>query len=73
MAFAILGSIDIPKPFSRVAVSLGRNIEVPLTEDPLLIEAKRLEVEATLERVRLNAEQHFLKAINMQSPYEKNL
>ena len=36
----------IPKPFSRVAISWGRNIEVPQSEDPLVIEAKRLEVEA---------------------------
>lgn len=49
----------IPKPFSRVAISWGRNIEAPQTDDPVLIEAKRLEVEAALERARLNAEQHF--------------
>jgi len=49
----------IPKPFSRVAISWARNVEVPRTEDPLVIEAKRLEVEAGLERARLNAEQHF--------------
>jgi lysophospholipid acyltransferase (LPLAT)-like uncharacterized protein len=51
----------IPKPFSRVAISCGRNVEVPQTEDPLLFEATRLEVEAALERARLNAEQHFLR------------
>jgi lysophospholipid acyltransferase (LPLAT)-like uncharacterized protein len=51
----------IPKPFSRVAVSWGRQIEVPQSEDPLVIEAKRLEVEAALERARLNAERHFVK------------
>jgi lysophospholipid acyltransferase (LPLAT)-like uncharacterized protein len=49
----------IPKPFSRVAISWGRNIEVPQTGDPLVMEAKRLEVEAALERARLNAERHF--------------
>ena len=49
----------IPKPFSRVAISWGRHIDVPQTSDPILMEAKRLEVEAALERVRLNAEQHF--------------
>ena len=49
----------IPKPFSRVAISWGRDIEVPQTDDPLVIEAKRLEVEAALERARLNAERHF--------------
>ncbi len=31
----------------------------PRASDPILIEAKRLEVEAALERARLNAEQHF--------------
>jgi hypothetical protein len=42
-----------------VAISWGRHIDVPQTSDPILMEAKRLEVEAALERVRLNAEQHF--------------
>ena len=58
----------IPRPFSRVAISYARQIEVPQSEDPLLIEAKRLEVEAALERARLNAERHFDQAMNMQSP-----
>lgn len=49
----------IPKPFSRVAISWGRQIEVPESDDPLVTEAKRLEVEAALERVRLIAERHF--------------
>ena len=52
-------SFLIPKPFSRVAISWGRNIEVPQTDDPVMLEAKRLEVEAALERARLNAERHF--------------
>jgi hypothetical protein len=34
----------------------------------MVIEAKRLEVEAALERARLNAERHFGQAMNMQSP-----
>jgi lysophospholipid acyltransferase (LPLAT)-like uncharacterized protein len=51
----------IPKPFSRVAISWGRHVEVPQTEDPMVFEATRLEVEAALERARLNAEQHFLR------------
>jgi hypothetical protein len=51
----------IPKPFSRVAISWGRQVQVPQSEDPEFIEAKRLEVEAALERARLNAERHFLK------------
>ena len=58
----------IPKPFSRVAISWGRHVQVPQSEDPLVIEAKRLEVEAALERARLNAERHFGQAMNMQSP-----
>jgi hypothetical protein len=58
----------IPKPFSRVAISYAKQIEVPQSEDPLVIETKRLEVEAALERARLNAERHFDQAMNMQSP-----
>jgi lysophospholipid acyltransferase (LPLAT)-like uncharacterized protein len=49
----------IPKPFSRVAISWGRDVEVPQTDDATVMEAKRLEVEAALERARLNAERHF--------------
>jgi lysophospholipid acyltransferase (LPLAT)-like uncharacterized protein len=49
----------IPKPFSRVAISWGRDVEAPQIDDPLVIEAKRLEVEQALERARLNAERHF--------------
>jgi lysophospholipid acyltransferase (LPLAT)-like uncharacterized protein len=58
----------IPKPFSRVVMSYARQIEVPQSEDPLVIETKRLEVEAALERARLNAERHFGQPMNMQSP-----
>ena len=61
-------SFLIPKPFSRVAISWGRHVEVPQSDDPQLIEAKRLEVEEALERARINAERHFDQAINMQSP-----
>jgi lysophospholipid acyltransferase (LPLAT)-like uncharacterized protein len=49
----------IPKPFSRVAISWGREVEVPQTGDALVLEAKRVEVEEGLERARLNAERHF--------------
>jgi len=49
----------IPKPFSRVAISWGRQVEVPQTADPVTLEAKRLEVEEALERARLNGERHF--------------
>ena len=52
-------SFLIPKPFSRVAISWGRNVHVPPTNDPLLLEAKRGEVEQALERARHNAEHHF--------------
>jgi lysophospholipid acyltransferase (LPLAT)-like uncharacterized protein len=51
----------IPKPFSRVAISWGRHVEAPQTEDRQVLEATRLEMEVALERARLNAEQHFLK------------
>jgi lysophospholipid acyltransferase (LPLAT)-like uncharacterized protein len=49
----------IPKPFSRVAISWGRHVEVPQTDDPAMLEAKRLEVEEALDRARLNGERHF--------------
>jgi lysophospholipid acyltransferase (LPLAT)-like uncharacterized protein len=55
-------SFMIPKPFSRVAVSWGRPVQVPRTGDPATLEAKRIEVEDTLQRVRLNAERHFAPA-----------
>jgi len=51
----------IPKPFSRVAISWGRHVEVPQSEDPAIMEAKRVEVEEALERARLNAERHFMQ------------
>jgi lysophospholipid acyltransferase (LPLAT)-like uncharacterized protein len=53
----------IPKPFSRVAISWGRQVEVPQTDDAQMIEAKRLEVEEGLERARLNAERHFALSV----------
>jgi lysophospholipid acyltransferase (LPLAT)-like uncharacterized protein len=49
----------IPKPFSRVVVSWARNVQAPVTGNAEVLEAKRLEVEAALERARLNAERHF--------------
>jgi lysophospholipid acyltransferase (LPLAT)-like uncharacterized protein len=51
----------IPKPFSRVAISWGRHVEVPRTDDPEVLEAKRLEVEQALERARHNAEALFTR------------
>jgi lysophospholipid acyltransferase (LPLAT)-like uncharacterized protein len=52
----------IPKPFSRVAISWGRQVEVPQTDDPATLEAKRVEVEEALERARRNGERHFAKS-----------
>src|ERR1700749_3341073 len=49
----------VPKPFSRVAISWGRHVKVPQTDDPATLEAKRVEVEEALERARLNGERHF--------------
>ncbi len=49
----------VPKPFSRVAISWARQVEVPQTDDPEVIKDKILEVEAALERARLNAERYF--------------
>jgi lysophospholipid acyltransferase (LPLAT)-like uncharacterized protein len=51
----------IPKPFSRVAISWGRQVQVPQTGDPVVLEAKRVEVEEALERARHNAVQHFAR------------
>ena len=51
----------IPKPFSRVAVSWGRHIEVPLNRGPAADRSQEAGGGRTLERVRLNAEQHFLR------------
>ncbi len=55
-------SFMIPKPFSRVAVSWALQVHVPQTDDPAILEAKRVEVENALERARLNAERHFKQA-----------
>ena len=49
----------VPKPFSRVAISWGREVAVPQTSDAAVLESKRVEVEEALERARCNAEQHF--------------
>ena len=46
----------VPKPFSRVAISWGRQVVVRAGDDASV---KTLEVEAALERARLNAERHF--------------
>ncbi len=48
---------QIPKPFSRVALSIGTPIQVPLEADAAVVESKRAELEralATLERRALD-------------------
>ena len=50
----------VPKPFSRVAVSWGPYVDAPAPDaDEQALEAKRLELNAALERARLTAENHF--------------
>lgn len=46
----------VPKPFSRVIVSWSRSVTVPSTADDVLLEEKRQELDAALERARHNAE-----------------
>jgi len=46
----------VPKPFSRVVVSFARSVPVAADADAAELEARRLELEAALERARLNAE-----------------
>lgn len=52
----------IPKPFSRVVVSYARRVPAPAGAQPEALEAVRLDVEAALERARLNAENHWTHA-----------
>ncbi len=42
---------QVPKPFSRVALVVGAPIEVPRDPAPDTLEAKRLELERTLQRL----------------------
>lgn len=46
---------QIPKPFSRVSLVVGRPIEVPPEPDEALIEAKGRELEASLEALTTRA------------------
>lgn len=55
-------SFLVPKPFTRIAVSWARNIYVPLDLQPEEFEAKREELNAAIERARLNARAYFGKA-----------
>lgn len=51
----------IPRPFSRVAVSWARAVAAPAADaSDGAFEATRLELNAALERARLNAERHFM-------------
>ena len=50
----------VPKPFSRVVVSWARSLPAPASDaDPVTLEAARQELNAALERARLDAEAHF--------------
>lgn len=52
----------IPKPFSRVAVSWSRKVAAPSVEDtPEMLEAKRVELNAAIERARVQAENYFAR------------
>jgi hypothetical protein len=52
----------IPKPFSRVVVSWGRAAAAPPVDaDDATLEAKRKELQATMERIRKNAEEYLRK------------
>jgi lysophospholipid acyltransferase (LPLAT)-like uncharacterized protein len=52
----------IPKPFSRVIVSWSRPVAPPLPDaDAATLEAKREELNDTIERARRNAENHARK------------
>ncbi len=52
----------IPKPFSRVIVSWSRPVAPPLPDaDAATLEAKRKELNDTIERARRNAENHARK------------
>ncbi len=57
-----IGSWDrflVPLPFSRVVVSWARAVEAPAPNaDPATLEAKRVELNAALERARMRAEEH---------------
>ncbi len=52
---------QVPKPFTRVAVSWAQWVEVPADLDPEAYETKRQELNDALERARLRARAHFGK------------
>jgi hypothetical protein len=54
-------SFMLPKPFTRVVVSWAKDLSVPADLPPEEFEAKRLELDAALERARLRAIEHFRK------------
>jgi len=52
----------VPLPFSRVVVSWARAVEAPAADaDAATLEAKRVELNAALERARMRAEAHLAK------------
>jgi hypothetical protein len=52
----------VPKPFTRIVVSWSRYTRVAADLAPEQFEAKREELNAAIERARLNALAHFGKA-----------
>ncbi|HEX3662043.1 MAG TPA: lysophospholipid acyltransferase family protein [Acidobacteriaceae bacterium] len=55
----------VPKPFSRVVVSWARSLPAPAPDaDPATLEVARQELNAALERARLQAERYFAQSAN---------
>jgi lysophospholipid acyltransferase (LPLAT)-like uncharacterized protein len=54
---------QIPRPFTRIAVSWGPWTTVPLDSTPEALQAKREEVDAALERARLASYAHLGKRV----------
>ncbi|HLY40862.1 MAG TPA: lysophospholipid acyltransferase family protein [Terracidiphilus sp.] len=52
----------VPKPFTRICVSWAQWTRVPADLPPEQFESKRQELNAAIERARLNARRHFGKA-----------
>jgi lysophospholipid acyltransferase (LPLAT)-like uncharacterized protein len=52
----------VPKPFTRIAVSWARSVQVPAEMTQEEFDAKREELNAAIERARLRAYAHFNKA-----------
>jgi lysophospholipid acyltransferase (LPLAT)-like uncharacterized protein len=50
---------QVPKPFTRIAVSWGRWVEAQADADAGVLERQRAELDASLERARIRAYEHF--------------